>query len=93
MIRKLCTWSFIACSSSLLTGCASTFHPFGDDHLTITGTPAGFDSFWDGVDGVSQTAKGDVHTATNHARHQHDKELTKRAALTLKFGKGESHAE
>lgn len=91
MKQKMTLMLLSSIASTVLTGCASTFHPFGDDHLTITGTPAGFDSFWDGVDGVSQTAKGDVHTATNHARHQHDKELTKRAALTLSLGKSEAH--
>lgn len=86
MLNKLCTWTFIACSSSILTGCASSMHPFGEDHLTITGTPGGFDSFFDGVDAVAQSAKGDPHTATNAARHKHDKELTKRAAFSVSLG-------
>lgn len=91
MKYKLILCSISAMLATVCTGCASTIHPFGDDYLTITGTPEGYDSFFDGVDAIAQSAKGNPHEATNAARHKHDKELTKRAALTVSLGKGDSH--
>ena len=86
MRYKIVLCSIAACMATVLTGCASTLHPFGDDHLTITGTPKGFDSFFDGLDTIEQSAKADPHQATNAARHQHDKQLTERHGLTMRFG-------
>lgn len=88
MKYKLTLLTTAAAMATILTGCASSLHPFGDDHLTVTGTPAGFEEFFQGINGISQTAKNpDVSTADNHHMLQSKK-------LSIKLGKGAaSHAK
>ena len=86
MKYKLTLLSISALMATILTGCASSLHPFGEDHLTVTGTPAGFEEFFQGINGLSQTAKNDnVHEMDNHHALQAKK-------LSIKLGKGGSNA-
>lgn len=85
-MRKLVLCTLSAFFASILTGCATFMHPFGEDYLTLHGTPDAYETFFAGMDGLAQTAKGDPHTATNQARHLHDRQVTKREGLKIRLG-------
>lgn len=92
MKYKLTLLTTAAAMATILTGCATSLNPFGNDHLTVTGTPAGFEEFFTGINGISQTAKNDdIHQLDNHHAYQ-AKKLQVRG-LSLRLGKETDHAK
>lgn len=85
MKRKLLLCTLSAFFATMLTGCASTIHPMGD-FVELHATPAGLDAWFEGTNGLMQSAKGNPHELDNHHKLMHDKENTKRTGLKLQFG-------
>lgn len=92
MKRKLWLLTLSSFFATLITGCATSVHPFGQDFLDMRGTPAAIEEFFTGINGISQTAKNDdVHTIDNH--HALQREKVKVKGLSFKLGREADHAK
>lgn len=70
--------TFVAIAS--LTGCASQMN-VGSDHATLTGTPEGIRSMFDGMNGLISGGKAspDKMSGYQRARMDQEKEISKRS--------------